>query len=879
MVKVKGTLKTVTGQPLISSLSITLTDYGVNPPSTLYLPAKVVVVPDLNGQFEVDLWANQSSSHPCTYRVETPQGSSFLISIPGGVLGPLDIGALVVTKPDLREDTNILHRLAKLEATGGGGSGGTGVGEPLTFGNGLIGGTYNGSEPITVEVASTIARVNSPALVNPTSNHPAAGDNSTRVATTGWSSDAGNLTSGVLNPARLPTNLVATTAQRLATPRSIFGTPFDGTADIPQLTLGAGLNAPTATSINLDFNIVASVGDTRFTNSREWIAPTVTQTEAETGTDPLRRAWSAQRVRQAIVGWWASFEGTIARLNSPIFTGSPSAPTPPAGDSSTRLSTTAWSSNAAHLTQGTIPVARIPTLNQDTTGTATNATKLATPRNILGLPFDGTADLPINPGNGLVVDSGVLGINPLDSRMTDAREWTASTVTQTEAETGTGTTRRAWTAQRVRQAITAWWASVDLSLARVDSPNFTGAPSAPTPSAEDSSTRLATTAWASNASNLTLGTVPTARIPTLNQNTTGNATTATRLAIARTIMGVAFDGTVNIAPTLTSGLNYPATGSLGLDFTVVAPLASPAFTGTPTAPTPSAADSSTRLATTAWASNASNLTLGTIPAARVPVLNQATTANAGTATRLATARTIAITGATAAAVAFDGTANITLAVTGLDATLLTGTIADARLSANIPRLNTTIVGSLGLQVTGVPPLGTLSTVSQIVFFTTGGNSYSGQTNAGAPVGSRVVDWELGANGSYTLRRINDAYSAVTGTPLTVTSTNNLLLSGFTVLGTGNTGVKCKIISGTTPATEGANLTFAHGLVGGKIVHTSGTINFAANATVPIPGNQSSYASFMSTSDTLISMTLMPAASGGSGGILSKPFRIMIWYIE
>lgn len=46
-----------------------------------------------------------------------------------------------------------------------------------------------------------------------------------------------------------------------------------------------------------------------------------------------------------------------------------------------------------------------------------------------------------------------------DSRLTDAREWTASTVSQAEAEAGTATTRRAWTAQRVFQAIAAWWAA------------------------------------------------------------------------------------------------------------------------------------------------------------------------------------------------------------------------------------------------------------------------------------------------------------------------------------------------------------------------------------------------------------------------------------
>ena len=45
-----------------------------------------------------------------------------------------------------------------------------------------------------------------------------------------------------------------------------------------------------------------------------------------------------------------------------------------------------------------------------------------------------------------------------DSRLTDSREWSASTITQAEAEAGTATTRRAFTAERVRQAIAAWWA-------------------------------------------------------------------------------------------------------------------------------------------------------------------------------------------------------------------------------------------------------------------------------------------------------------------------------------------------------------------------------------------------------------------------------------
>lgn len=42
-----------------------------------------------------------------------------------------------------------------------------------------------------------------------------------------------------------------------------------------------------------------------------------------------------------------------------------------------------------------------------------------------------------------------------DPRLSNAREWTASVVTQAEAKAGTATTARKWTAQRVRQAVDA----------------------------------------------------------------------------------------------------------------------------------------------------------------------------------------------------------------------------------------------------------------------------------------------------------------------------------------------------------------------------------------------------------------------------------------
>lgn len=44
-----------------------------------------------------------------------------------------------------------------------------------------------------------------------------------------------------------------------------------------------------------------------------------------------------------------------------------------------------------------------------------------------------------------------------DSRLTNSREWSESTVGQVEAETGTSSARRAWSAIRVFQAIASWW--------------------------------------------------------------------------------------------------------------------------------------------------------------------------------------------------------------------------------------------------------------------------------------------------------------------------------------------------------------------------------------------------------------------------------------
>lgn len=141
--------------------------------------------------------------------------------------------------------------------------------------------------------------------------------------------------------------------------------------------------------------------------------------------------------------------------------------------------------------------------------------------------------------------------------------------------------------------------------APIASPAFTGSPSAPTPTAGDSSTRLATTAFvatnfASNSaltgfaplnSPVFIG-VPAAPTPAPGTNTTQLATTAfVTAAVVASTTGVVSFNTRTGAVTLTAA-DVTAAGG--------ATLASPAFTGNPTAPTPAVGDSDTSVATTAF---------------------------------------------------------------------------------------------------------------------------------------------------------------------------------------------------------------------------------------------------------------------------------------
>lgn len=137
------------------------------------------------------------------------------------------------------------------------------------------------------------------------------------------------------------------------------------------------------------------------------------------------------------------------------------------------------------------------------------------------------------------------------------------------------------------------------------SPVFTGTPTAPTPSFGDNSTNIATTAFVTaNAATLAspafTGT-PTSTTAAQDANTVQIATTAFVCGQANSTDAVI---TMNGTQGAGGSLRYARADHVHPTDTSRAPLAGPAFTGNPTAPTQTAGDNSTKLATTGFVQTA-----------------------------------------------------------------------------------------------------------------------------------------------------------------------------------------------------------------------------------------------------------------------------------
>ena len=216
---------------------------------------------------------------------------------------------------------------------------------------------------------------------------------------------------------------------------------------------------------------------------------------------------------------------SYARLASPSFTGVPTAPTAAAGTNNTQLATTAFVSGAITAVRSSAA----PLMD----GTASIGTSTLLARQDHVHPAD-TSKLGLGTATPLMDGTAAVGTSTLGARQDHVHP-------------------------------------TDTSRAPLASPALTGTPTAPTATAGTNTTQIATTAFVTSANTAQVGT----GTPLMN----GTAAVGTSTLLSRQD---------HIHPTDTSR----------------APLASPALTGTPTAPTAAAGTNTTQLATTAFVTSA-----------------------------------------------------------------------------------------------------------------------------------------------------------------------------------------------------------------------------------------------------------------------------------
>ena len=277
------------------------------------------------------------------------------------------------------------------------------------------------------------------------------------------------------------------------------------------------------------------------------------------------------------------------------------------------------------------------------TGNAGTATILQTARTINGVSFNGSANITIADATK----------EPSIAAGTTAQYWRGDKSWQTLNKAAVGLTSVDDTSDVNKPVSTATTTALNLK-ANLASPTLTGVPAAPTAAVTTNTTQLATTAFvnaeiandaapiahvgsgagahanvvAAGASGFMTGADKT-KLDNIATGATANTGTVTSVGGTGTVNGLTLTGTVTSTGNLTLG------GTLAVGATNFASQAA-----------------NTVLAAPAGAAGVP--TFRTIVAADVPVLNQNTTGNAGTATVLQTARTIN-------GVSFNGSANITVA--------------------------------------------------------------------------------------------------------------------------------------------------------------------------------------------------------------------------
>lgn len=487
----------------------------------------------------------------------------------------------------------------------------------------------------------------------------------------------------------------AASATKLQTARRIGGVAFDGTADIAlpgvnatgnQNTTG---NAATATKLKT----AVTIGGVSFDGSASISLPGV---DAAGNQDTSGNAGSATKLQTARTIGGVSFDGT-ANIDLPGVNKAGTQNTSGNAATATKLQTARKIGGVAF--DGTADIV-LPGVNaagnQNTTGNAATATKLQTAITIGGVSFDGSASINL-PGVNAAGNQSTTGNAATATKLQTARKingvafdgtkdisFTISAIASRGRVTAlANAVQGSSTGVQMYEAYnngypTAYGNVMHLKGASASGEGeiligWSGTSGAHAPAYLRSRRDAADANWSEWAQIYTSKDSIPGVNATGNQNTTGNAASATKLQTARTIGGVSFDGTANInLPGVNTTGNQSTTGNAatatklqtartigGVAFDGTANISLPGVNTAGNQDTTGNAATATKLKTARTIGGVSfdgsaNINLPGVNAAG----NQNTSGNAATATKLQTARTIN-------GKPFDGTANITLAAIDL----------------------------------------------------------------------------------------------------------------------------------------------------------------------------------------------------------------------
>jgi hypothetical protein len=462
-----------------------------------------------------------------------------------------------------------------------------------------------------IALRSTIA---SPTFTGvPSAPTAADGTNTTQIATTEFVQTA--LAAGVASG-------IAATATPDAT-SSVKGkikltNDLGGTADAPSVNTIGGISSSTISTLpsrvtSAESNIASNtssitinttdIATNRLNISTNTADITTNRNNITTNTNNIAANTASITSNTVAI----ALRATIA---SPSFTGTPTAPTAADGTNTTQLATTEFVQAA--LASG-VASGIAATATPDATSNVKGKIKLT---NDLG----GTADLPTVNTVGGVSSSTISTLPTLIASNTAS---ITSNITKINSNTASITTNAANIASNTASitsnttSIAANTASItsnaaDIALrATIASPTFTGIPSAPTAADGNNTTQIATTEFvqAALSSGVASGIAATAT-PDATSSVKGKIKLTNDLGgtadlpTVNTVGGVN-SATISTLPTSVAANTFSITANTAA-IALRATIASPTFTGVPTAPTASDGTNTTQIATTEFVQTALN---------------------------------------------------------------------------------------------------------------------------------------------------------------------------------------------------------------------------------------------------------------------------------